>query len=90
MYGVIPCSQLISGLQKSNLPINTEVHIPPSVVPPAAPRCGPEGSLKLRASVSEININIMAISNAVDGAINGETVNEPHQTFDTILVLDFG
>ena len=23
-------------------------------------------------------------------ATNGETVNEPHKTFDTILVLDFG
>jgi hypothetical protein len=32
----------------------------------------------------------MAPSSAVDGAINGETVNEPHETFDTILVLDFG
>jgi GMP synthase (glutamine-hydrolysing) len=32
----------------------------------------------------------MATNTAVNGHANGTNINEPHQSFDTILVLDFG
>ncbi|KAI9877045.1 MAG: GMP synthase (glutamine-hydrolyzing), partial [Watsoniomyces obsoletus] len=32
----------------------------------------------------------MAVDAQVNGVANGTSVNEPHQSFDTILVLDFG
>jgi GMP synthase (glutamine-hydrolysing) len=36
------------------------------------------------------SLEIMATNTAVNGHANGTNINEPHQTFDTILVLDFG